>query len=142
MDASSEAIHSILPIFIVQVLGASPEVLGVLEGVAEGVTAFTKLFSGLAADRLRARKGLTIAGYSLAGLSKPLFALATSVGWVAVARISDRIGKGIRGAPRDALIADLTPPGIQGAAFGLRQALDTVGAIVGPLGALVLLAWL
>jgi MFS family permease len=142
MDASSEAIHSILPIFIVQVLGASPEILGVLEGAAEGTTAFTKLFSGVLSDRLKARKSLTIAGYSLAGLSKPIFALAPSVAWVAAARITDRVGKGIRGAPRDALVADLTPPTVQGAAFGLRQALDTVGAIIGPLMALALMAWL
>ena len=119
MDASSEAIHSILPLFITQTLGASPEILGVLEGFAEGITAFTKLFSGVLADKFRARKALTIAGYSLAALSKPLFAIAPSVSWVVLARVSDRIGKGIRGAPRDALIAEVTPPGTEGAAFGL-----------------------
>ncbi len=142
MDTASEAIHSLLPVFIVSVLGASPALLGFMEGVAEGLTAVTKLFSGVLSDRLKARKSITIAGYSLAALSKPIFAMATSMGWVWTARLIDRFGKGIRGAPRDALIADLVAPEVRGAAFGLRQALDTVGAVLGPLSAMFVLVWL
>ncbi len=142
MDTSSEAIHSLLPVFVVGVLGASPALIGAMEGLAEGLTAVTKLFSGVLSDRLKARKSLTLAGYALAAVSKPLFALAPTVGWVFLARSMDRFGKGIRGAPRDALVADLTPPELRGAAFGLRQALDTVGAIAGPLGAMALMLWL
>ena len=141
MDTASEAIHSILPIFLVHTLGASVVMLGLIEGVAEGFTAITKLGSGILSDKLQARKSLTIVGYSLAAVSKPLFAIATSVPMVIFARMSDRFGKGIRGAPRDALIADITPPELQGAAFGLRQGLDTVGAVAGPLGAMALMIW-
>ena len=141
MDTASEAIHSILPLFLVQTLGASVAAVGMIEGFAEGLTYITKLGSGLLSDKLQARKSLTIAGYGLAALSKPLFAIAASIPMVIVARMSDRFGKGIRGAPRDALIADITPKDIHGAAYGLRQALDTVGAIAGPLMALVLMTW-
>lgn len=142
MDMSSEAIHALLPAFIVGVLGASPTILGLMEGVAEGLTSVTKLFSGVISDRLRAHKTITIVGYSLAALSKPFFAFAPSIGWVFAARAADRFGKGIRGAPRDALVAELTPPAVRGAAFGLRQSLDTVGAILGPLAAMGVMLWL
>ena len=141
MDTASKAIHSILPLFLVQTLGASVTTVGIIEGLAEGLTSITKLGSGLMSDKLRARKSLTIAGYGLAAISKPLFAIATSVPMIIVARFSDRFGKGIRGAPRDALIADITPKEIHGAAYGLRQALDTVGAIAGPLMAMILMTW-
>ena len=142
MDMASEAIHALLPAFIVGVLGASPTILGLMEGIAEGLTSVTKLFSGIVSDRLRARKVITIVGYSLAALTKPLFALAPSVGWVFAARLADRFGKGIRGAPRDALVAELAPAEVRGAAFGLRQSLDTVGAILGPLAAMGIMLWL
>jgi MFS family permease len=142
MDMSSEAIHALLPVFMVGVLGASPAVLGLMEGVAEGVASVTKLFSGVVSDRFRNRKALTIVGYSLGALSKPVFALAPTVGWVFAARTADRFGKGIRGAPRDALVADIAPPEVRGAAFGLRQSLDTVGAFLGPLAAMAVLLWL
>jgi MFS family permease len=140
MDVSSEMIHALLPVFLVTVLGSSVTVVGVLEGVSEAVASITKVFSGALSDRLGKRKLLTVAGYGLAALVKPLFALAPSVGWVFFARAADRIGKGIRGAPRDALIADLAPGSARGAAFGLRQALDTVGAFAGPLLAIALMA--
>jgi MFS family permease len=140
MDVSSEMIHALLPVFLVTVLGSSVTVVGVLEGVSEAVASITKVFSGALSDRLGKRKLLTIAGYGLAALVKPLFALAPSVGWVFFARAADRIGKGIRGAPRDALIADLAPASARGAAFGLRQTLDTVGAFAGPLLAIALMA--
>jgi MFS family permease len=133
-------IHALLPVFLVTVLGSSVTVVGVLEGVSEAVASITKVFSGALSDRLGKRKLLTVAGYGLAALVKPLFALAPSVGWVFFARAADRIGKGIRGAPRDALIADLAPGSARGAAFGLRQALDTVGAFAGPLLAIALMA--
>jgi MFS family permease len=142
MDVSSELIHSLLPVFMVTSLGASALVVGVVEGVAEATALIVKVFSGTISDWLGRRKGLTVLGYGLGALSKPLFALAVSVHWVFAARFIDRIGKGIRGAPRDALIADLTPPPIRGAAYGLRQSLDSVGAFAGPLLAVVLmLAW-
>jgi MFS family permease len=140
MDASSEMIHSLLPVFLVSVLGASTVTVGLIEGMGEATAAITKLFSGWLSDRAGKRKALTIVGYGLAALSKPLFPLASSAGWVFVARFVDRVGKGIRGAPRDALIADLTPSELRGAAFGLRQALDTTGAVAGPLVALGLMA--
>jgi MFS family permease len=140
MDVSSEMIHALLPVFLVTVLGSSVTVVGVLEGVSEAIASITKVFSGTWSDRLGKRKVLTVAGYGLAALVKPLFALAPSVGWVFFARAADRIGKGIRGAPRDALIADLAPASARGAAFGLRQALDTVGAFAGPLLAIALMA--
>lgn len=140
MDISSEMIHGLLPVFLVSVLGASTTMVGLIEGVGEGTASISKLFSGWLSDRLGRRKALTVAGYGLSALSKPLFALATSVPLVLAARFSDRIGKGIRGAPRDALIGDLVPAGSRGAAYGLRQALDTVGAFAGPLIAMALMA--
>ena len=139
MDVSSELIHSLLPVFMVSALGASALMVGIVEGIAEATALIVKVFSGALSDRLGRRKGLAVFGYGLAVLSKPMFALAVSVPWVLAARFIDRIGKGIREAPRDALIADLTPPGIRGAAYGLRQSLDTVGAFVGPLAAVALM---
>jgi MFS family permease len=140
MDISSETIHALLPVFLVSVLGTSVAAVGLLEGTAEAIAQVTKVFSGTLSDRLGKRKLLTVVGYGLAALTKPLFALAPSAGWVFAARGLDRVGKGIRGAPRDALIADLTPAEIRGAAFGLRQTLDTVGAFAGPLLAIALMA--
>lgn len=139
MDLSSELIHSLLPIFLVSGLGASVLAVGVIEGVAEATALIVKVFSGAISDALGRRKGLLLAGYGLAALSKPLFPLAHSAGMVFAARFIDRIGKGIRGAPRDALVADVTPAEIRGAAFGLRQSMDTVGAILGPGLAIVLM---
>jgi MFS family permease len=139
MDVSSELIHSLLPVFMVTSLGATALMVGVVEGVAEATALIVKVFSGTISDWLGKRKGLTVLGYGLGALSKPVFALALTVHWVFVARFMDRIGKGIRGAPRDALIADLTPPEIRGAAYGLRQSLDTVGAFLGPLLAIALM---
>lgn len=133
MDTSSELIHSLLPVFLVSVLGASMVTVGIIEGVAEATAAVMKVFSGALSDYLGRRKFLMILGYGLAAFTKPVFPLATSVGWVFAARFVDRIGKGIRGAPRDALVADITPPRLRGAAYGLRQALDSVGALLGPL---------
>ena len=142
MDISSELIHSLLPVFMVTSLGASAFIVGVVEGVAEATALIVKVFSGTISDYIGRRKGLTVLGYGLGALSKPLFALALSVEWVFAARFMDRIGKGIRGAPRDALIADLTPQEIRGAAYGLRQSLDSVGAFAGPLLAvLLMLLW-
>ena len=142
MDVSSEMIHGLLPVFLVSVLGASATTVGLIEGVGEGTASISKLFSGWLSDRLGRRKALTVVGYGLSALSKPLFAVATSASMVLAARFSDRIGKGIRGAPRDALIGDLVPAGSRGAAFGLRQTLDTVGAFAGPLLAIALMAGL
>ena len=139
MDVSSELIHSLLPVFLVAGLGASMLTVGLIEGLAEATALIVKVFSGALSDYLGKRKILALAGYGLGALSKPLFAIAVSVNWVLAARFMDRIGKGIRGAPRDALIADLAPPEIRGAAYGLRQSLDTVGAFVGPLLAIVLM---
>jgi MFS family permease len=142
MDASSEIVHSILPVFLVTVLGASAITVGVIEGIAEATASITKVFSGVLSDRWQRRKGLLIAGYSLAALTKPLFPLAESVTWVLTARFLDRVGKGIRGAPRDALIADLVTSEQRNAAYGLRQSLDSVGAFLGPLLAIgLLLLW-
>lgn len=138
MDTSSELIHSLLPVFVVGVLGASALQLGLIEGVAEATAAFTRLFSGALSDRLARRKPLILLGYGFAALTKPLFPLASGAGTVLVARFLDRIGKGLRGAPRDALIADVTPSGLRGRAYGFRQALDTAGAVAGPLLAVVL----
>ncbi|WP_316347040.1 MFS transporter [Desulfuromonas acetoxidans] len=137
MDVSSELVHSLLPIFMTTVLGASMVTVGIIEGVAEGIAATTKVFSGALSDYFRKRKILVVTGYAIGALTKPVFPLATSIGWVFGARFVDRIGKGIRGAPRDALIADIAPPPLRGAAYGLRQALDSVGAFVGPLLAVV-----
>jgi MFS family permease len=141
MDISSELIHSLLPIFMATGLGASMVTIGIIEGVAEASAAITKIFSGALSDYLRKRKLLMVFGYSLAAFSKPIFPLATSIGWVFGARFVDRVGKGIRGAPRDALVADIAPPESRGAAYGLRQALDSVGAFLGPLLAVIFLAW-
>jgi MFS family permease len=139
MDVSSELIHSLLPVFMVTGLGATALAVGIVEGIAESTALIVKVFSGALSDWLGKRKALAVLGYSLGALSKPLFALATTVPLVLGARFMDRIGKGIRGAPRDALIADLAPPEIRGAAFGLRQSLDTVGAFLGPLLAIGLM---
>jgi MFS family permease len=139
MDVSSELIHSLLPVFMVTSLGASALAVGIVEGIAESTALVVKVFSGTLSDYLGRRKALAVLGYGLGALSKPLFALAFSVQWVLGARFIDRIGKGIRGAPRDALVADLAPPEIRGAAFGLRQSLDTVGAFLGPLLAVLLM---
>ena len=141
MDASSELIHSLLPVFLVTSLGASMVAVGFIEGVAEATAAVTKVFSGALSDFLGRRKALVVLGYALGACAKPIFPLAPSVGWVFLARFVDRVGKGIRGAPRDALIADITPARLRGAAYGLRQALDSVGAVVGPLAAVALMAW-
>ena len=140
MDVSSEMIHGLLPVFLVNVLGASAAALGLVEGIAESTASITKVFSGTLSDWLGKRKLLTGLGYALGAVSKPFFAMAPSVGWVLGARFADRIGKGVRGAPRDALIADITPADARGAAFGLRQALDTVGAFAGPLLAIALMS--
>ena len=140
MDSSSELIHALLPLYLVGVLGASTLDVGIIEGIAEATAAITKVFSGALSDYLGKRKWLTAAGYSLAALSKPIFPLASSIAWVAAARFIDRVGKGIRGAPRDALIADLTPADLRGTSYGLRQTLDTVGAVAGPALAIGLMA--
>jgi MFS family permease len=141
MDTSSELIHSLLPLFMVTTLGASMVTVGLVEGLAEAVASVMKVFSGSLSDRLGNRKLLMVAGYGLAALTKPVFPLASSMPWILTARVVDRLGKGIRGAPRDALVADLTPPSLRGAAYGLRQALDSVGAIAGPLLAVGLMIW-
>ena len=141
MDVSSEMIHALLPIYLVTVLSTSTLTVGIIEGIAEATAAITKVFSGALSDWLGKRKFLAVLGYGLAAVTKPIFPLASTVGWLVTARFIDRIGKGIRGAPRDALIADISPPHLRGAAFGLRQALDTVGAFLGPVLAIVLM-WL
>ena len=140
MDVSSELIHSLLPVFMVTVLGASAVSVGIVEGIAEATASITKVFSGVISDRLGKRKAIVALGYGLGAASKPFFALAPTLGWVLCARFADRIGKGIRGAPRDALIADIAPPHLRGASYGLRQSLDTVGAFAGPLAAVALMA--
>jgi len=142
MDASSELVHSLLPVFLASVLGASMLTIGIIEGVAEATVAITKVFSGALSDYLRHRKWIVITGYALAAFTKPMFPLAQSIGWVFSARFIDRFGKGIRGAPRDALIADITPPQLRGAAYGLRQTLDSLGAVFGPLLAVGFMIWL
>lgn len=142
MDVSSEMIHALLPVFVVGTLGAGAVWLGVIEGVAEATACIVKVFSGALSDRWGKRKSLALLGYGLAAITKPLFPLAGSAATVFAARCIDRVGKGIRGAPRDALVADYTTPEQRGAAFGLRQSLDTVGAFVGPLLAIVLLMML
>lgn len=141
MDVSSEMIHALLPIYLVTVLGTSTLTVGIIEGIAEATAAITKIFSGALSDRLGRRKILAVIGYGLAAFTKPVFPLATTVGWLIAARFVDRIGKGIRGAPRDALVADIAPPHLRGASFGLRQSLDTVGAFLGPLIAIAMM-WL
>jgi MFS family permease len=139
MDVSSEMIHALLPLYLVVGLGASALVVGVIEGVAEATALIVRIFSGALSDRLGHRKWLAAAGYGLAAFTKPVFPLAPSAGWLFAARFIDRIGKGIRGSPRDALIADITPPDLRGASFGLRQSLDTIGAFIGPLVAIGLM---
>ena len=142
MDISSEMIHSLLPLFMVSTLGASVFAVGIIEGLAESTALIVKVFSGVLRDYLGKRKGLALFGYALGALTKPLFALTPTVGMVLTARLLDKVGKGVRGAPRDALVADLTPARLRGAAFGLRQSLDTVGAFVGPLlAAGLMLLW-
>ncbi len=142
MDISSEMVHSLLPLFMLNVLGASALTIGVVEGLGEATALIVKVFSGTLSDYLGRRKGLAVFGYALGALTKPLFALAPGVGMVLTARLLDRVGKGVRGAPRDALVADLTPPAQRGAAFGLRQSLDTVGGFLGPLFAVgLMLLW-
>jgi MFS family permease len=133
MDVSSEMIHSLLPLFLVTTLGASVFAVGLIEGLAESTALIVKVFSGAFSDYLGKRKGLATLGYAMSALTKPLFAVASSTGIVLAARLLDRVGKGVRGAPRDALLADITPPHLYGASFGLRQSLDTVGAFLGPL---------
>ncbi|MFN3280646.1 MAG: MFS transporter [Tabrizicola sp.] len=139
MDVSSEMIHALLPVYLTVGLGASALAVGVIEGIAEATAAITKVFSGALSDRIGRRKELAALGYGMAALTKPVFPLAPSLGWVVAARFIDRVGKGIRGAPRDALVADLAPEGRRGAAFGLRQSLDTFGAFLGPLMAIALM---
>lgn len=141
MDLSSELVHSLLPIYLVSTLGISVLTVGVIEGVAEATALIVKVFSGAISDFIGRRKLLLLLGYGLAALTKPLFPLATSADLVFTARILDRIGKGIRGAPRDALVADVAPAAIRGACFGLRQSMDTVGAFLGPLLAIALMLW-
>ncbi len=141
MDVSSELIHSLLPMFMVTTLGASMVTVGFIEGVAEATAAITKVFSGALSDYLGRRKALVVFGYALGAFTKPIFPLAPSVAWVFAARFTDRVGKGIRGAPRDALVADIAPPHLRGAAFGLRQALDSLGALLGPLLAVGFMIW-
>jgi MFS family permease len=142
MDLSSEIYHALLPAFITIVLGLPATALGAIDGIAEATASFGKLLSGRLSDRSLRRKPWIMAGYGLAALSKPLFPLAASAPAVMAARFTDRVGKGIRGSPRDAMVADETPPEIRGRAFGLRQALDTVGALLAPLVAIGLMAWL
>jgi MFS family permease len=141
MDTSSEIIHALLPVYLVTALGTSMVTVGLIEGIAEATASITKVFSGVLSDWLGKRKLLAVIGYGLAAFSKPIFPLASSISWLVAARFLDRVGKGIRGAPRDALVADIAPPHLRGASFGLRQSLDTVGAFVGPALAIGLM-WL
>lgn len=142
MDISSEMIHSLLPLFMVTILGASTMAVGLVEGLAESLALVVKVFSGTLSDYLGKRKGLALFGYALGAFTKPLFAVASGVGLVLTARLLDKVGKGVRGAPRDAMVADIAPPQLRGAAFGLRQSLDTVGAFFGPLLAVgLMLLW-
>jgi MFS family permease len=139
MDVSSEMIHALLPVYLTVGLGASALAVGLIEGIAEATAAMTKVFSGALSDRIGRRKTLAAIGYGLAAVTKPVFPLAPTLGWLVAARFIDRVGKGIRGAPRDALVADLAPEGRRGAAFGLRQSLDTIGGLAGPLLAIALM---
>lgn len=141
MDASSELVHALLPIYMTTVLGAGMVTVGVIEGVAEATASIVKVFSGSLSDAVGSRKWLVVAGYGLAALTKPVFPLASSVSWVFGARFVDRVGKGIRGAPRDALVADVVPAHMRGAAYGLRQSMDSIGAFLGPLLALLAMGW-
>ncbi len=142
MDISSELIHSLLPVFMSTVLGASMTAIGIIEGVGEASAAIIKIFSGAISDYFGKRKILAVLGYGLAAVTKPVFPLASTINWVFAARFIDRIGKGIRGAPRDALVAEIAPCELRGAAYGLRQSLDSVGAFIGPLFAVIFMAWL
>jgi MFS family permease len=139
MDLSSEMIHALLPLYLVVAFGASMLTVGVIEGIAEATALIVRIFSGALSDWLGRRKLLAVIGYGLAAATKPIFPLAPTIGWLVAARFVDRVGKGIRGAPRDALVADLSPPSVRGASFGLRQSLDTVGAFLGPLVAIALM---
>lgn len=139
MDISSEMIHALLPIYMVTVLGTSTIAVGIIEGIAEATAAITKIFSGALSDWLGRRKGIAALGYGLAAFTKPIFPLAPNLSWLIAARFIDRVGKGIRGAPRKALVADLAPPEARGASFGLRQSLDTLGAFVCPLFTMLLM---
>ena len=141
MDISSEMIHALLPVYMVTVLGTSMTTIGFIEGLAEATASITKIFSGALSDWLGKRKLLAVVGYGLAAFTKPVFPLAQTVDWLIAARFVDRVGKGIRGAPRDALIAEIAPVHLRGASFGLRQSLDTVGAFVGPLLGMALMWW-
>jgi MFS family permease len=141
MDVSSEMIHALLPVYLVTVLGTSMVTVGAIEGIAEATASITKIFSGALSDWLGKRKLLAVLGYGLAAFTKPVFPLAPSVSWLVGARFVDRVGKGIRGAPRDALVADIAPAHLRGASFGLRQSLDTVGAFLGPLLGIGLMWW-
>ena len=141
MDVSSEMIHALLPVYLTAVLGLSVASVGWIEGIAEATALAVKIFSGALSDWLGKRKALALAGYAMAALTKPIFPLASGAGEVIAARFIDRIGKGIRGAPRDALVADVTPEALRGAAYGLRQSLDTLGAVLGPLIAIALMVW-
>jgi MFS family permease len=141
MDVSSEMIHALLPVYLVTVLGTSMVTVGLIEGIAEAIASITKIFSGALSDWLGKRKLLAVVGYGLAAFTKPVFPLAPTISWLIGARFVDRVGKGIRGAPRDALIADIAPAHLRGASFGLRQSLDTVGAFLGPLLAIGLMWW-
>jgi len=142
MDISSEMIHSLLPLFMVTTLGTSALLVGFIEGLTQSTALIVKIFSGMLSDYLGKRKWLAVTGYALGAFTKPVFALASSIELVFTARLLDRVGKGIRGTPRDAMVADLTPPELRGAAFGLRQSLDSIGAFVGPLLAVgLMLLW-
>ncbi|RYF78655.1 MAG: MFS transporter [Comamonadaceae bacterium] len=141
MDISSEMVHALLPLYMVAVLGTSVLAVGLIEGIAEATASIVKVFSGAISDRLGKRKLLAVIGYGLGALTKPVFPLASGLEWLVGARFVDRIGKGIRGAPRDALVADVTPPELRGTAYGLRQTLDTIGAFTGPLLAIGLMWW-
>jgi MFS family permease len=139
MDVSSEMIHALLPIYLLTVLNASPLAIGAFEGVAESTASVAKVFSGALSDWLGNRKALAVIGYGLAAFTRPIFPLASTIEWLMAARFVDRVGKGIRGAPRDALVADISPPQLRGASFGLRQSLDTIGSFLGPLAAIALM---
>lgn len=141
MDISSEMVHALLPIYMVAVLGTSVLAVGLIEGMAEATASIVKVFSGAISDRFGKRKLLAVLGYGLGALTKPVFPLASGLEWLVGARFVDRVGKGIRGAPRDALVADVTPPHLRGTAYGLRQTLDTIGAFTGPLLAIGLMWW-
>lgn len=140
MDISSESIQGVLPIYLISSMGATATTLGLFEGVTEAMALVVKVFSGSLSDWMKKRKPLVIAGYFMGAISKPLFALANSVSMIFFIRLFDRIGKGVRGAPRDALMADIVPNNLRGQAFGLRQSLDTIGAFIGPILAMIVLS--